>query len=507
MKEKVEQEQKRSFSVILFLIILLVIGFCWRVYSLKNNYSLWTDENTVAIFTRAILERGKPVLTNGYFTNDQQLQYWLNSISAKVLGLNEFGIRFPSVLFGTLTILAVYLLGSRLFNRKVGYFASLLTTFLKIEILWSRQARPYQALQFFSILGFYFIYRVAKENKFNWRCFLGFLGCGIFASLMHGLGLVVFFSGFVYLLIFKTFWLKKKWMLLGILLFVLFGLIFKIQIFSVFSQIGKVNNFYYYRVFLTHNYLLLCLLAILGGFLLFWRKNYRELLIFVISLGVQFIIVSFFLGQPFTRYFYPVFPFIILLVSFGIWETGNLISKKLCNAKRSRSNFQYLISFIFIFIIFYSLWRSDKLSLFPQKIYSLNSDMQEVPEVDWKKIYGFVDKKLKENPEAVLMTNWNDLPVWYLGEGRLNYLVRNETAKKDIFSEAYLINTLEKFVNLQKIHNKGIFVFDSWDNIVPNDIREYCHKNLKRELEIDRIYSFQPRYWTVWVYSWGLIEI
>ena len=67
-----------------------------------------------------------------------------------------------------------------------------------------------------------------------------------------------------------------------------------------------------------------------------------------------------------------------------------------------------------------------------------------------------------------------------------------------------IINSLDKFMNLLKTHKKGFFVLDSWDNIVPDDIREYCHKNLKRELEVDRLYPVQPRYWTVWVYSWGL---
>ena len=507
-----KKNNKHYLPLTLILVILLVIGFYWRVYGLNNNYSFWTDENHVAIFVRAILEKGKPILTNGYSTKDQQLQYWLSSISVKVFGLNEFGVRFPSVLFGTLTVLATYLLGSCLFNRKVGFFASLLTALLKIEILWSRQTRPYQALQFFYLLGAYFIYRLVIEKKFDWHYFLGFLACGVLASLMHGLGLVVFFSGFVYLLIFKTPWFNKKWMFLGLFLFLLFGWFFRVSIFIVFSQVGQIENLFYYRVFLTHNYLLLCLLAVLGGFLLIWRRNYQELLLFVIFPGVQIIIISFFLGQPFVRYFYPVFPFIILLASYGAIEIGYWIldirkKRDIKNQKldiSKNTNIQYLISSIIIFLLFFSLWKSDKLSLFPQKVYSLNSDMQEVPEVDWKKIYGFVGQKLDENPGAVLITNWNDLPVWYLGEGRLNYFVRETRIEKDSFSGADMVNSLDSFIDLLKTQKKGLFVLDSWDNFVPDGIREYCHKNLKRELEIDRLYPVQPRYWTVWVYSWGI---
>jgi len=492
------------------LVFLLFLGFLYRIYGLKDNYSFWTDEHDLAIFVRAILERGKPILSNGYFTGIYQwLQYWLSAISVSIFGLNEFSIRFPSVIFGVLTISAVYLLGKELFNKNVGLISAFFITFLKIEILWSRQARPYQALQFLYLLGAYFIYRVAKENKFNWSCFLGFLGCGIFASLMHGLGLVIFFSGFVYLFIFKASRFGKKWMLLGISLFVLFGWIFKVQILSVVSQIGKANNLFYYRVLLTHNYLPLCLLAVLGGFLLIWRKSYQELLLFVIFLGVQIIIDAFFLSQPFTRYFYPVFSFIILLASYGMTDIGNWILD--ISGRRTKirnrypvSNIQYLISNAMVFVVIFSMWKSDKLSLFPKKIYSLNADMQEVPEVDWKKIYSFVGLKLQRNKDTVLVANWMDTPIWFLGEGRLNYLVRKEKTGKDSFSGAYIINSLGEFIRLLKTQERGIFVLDSWDNNVPDGIREYCHGNLKREMEVDRLYPIQPRFWTVWVYSWGM---
>mgnify|MGYP001273077504 CR=1 FL=1 len=140
---------KNNLISSLLLAALLIIGFFYRIYGLNNNYSFWTDENHVAIFVRAILERGKPILLNGHTTGIYQwLQYWLSSISSKIFGLNEFAIRFPSIIFGVLTIWAIYLLGKELFNRNVGLLSAFFITFLKIEILWSRQSRPYQILQF-----------------------------------------------------------------------------------------------------------------------------------------------------------------------------------------------------------------------------------------------------------------------------------------------------------------------------------------------------------------------
>lgn len=488
----------KTFLSNILLIIFLILGFLYRIYGLNNNYSFWTDENHVAIFARAILERGQPVLANGFSTEAYQwLQYWLSAISSFFFGLNEFAIRLPSVFFGVLSILAVYLLGIEIFNRKVGLLSAFFITFLNIEILFSRQARPYQALQFFYLLSIWFVYKLVKEKKFNLHYFWGFLGCGILASLMHGLGLIIFFLGFIYLLIFKTSWFGKKWILLGMLLFVLFSWIFKTPLLSVVSEIGKTNNLFYYRFFLTHNYLSLCLLAFIGGFLLFLRKKYRELFLFTIVIGIQIVIDSFILGQPFIRYFYPVFGFIIIIAVYGLDNLSFLLS----NLFRKGKIFQIaLLLFLVVIII-----PNNKFTLFPKQSYSLNEDMQEIPEVDWKNIYGFVDDRLKQNPGSILVTNWSDLPVWYLGEGKLDYILRKVyNVKNDSFSNAQIISSEIFFEQIVKANKKGILVIDSWDNQVPDGVREFSRNNLKKQLEVDRLYPTQPRYWPVSVYSWGI---
>lgn len=496
---------RRNFCQIV-LVFLLLIGFLYRIQGLERNYSFWSDEEHVAIFARAILERGRPILANGYHTGLYQwLQYWLSAVSAKVFGLNEFAIRFPSVIFGVLTIWAIYLLGKELFNKNVGLAAAVLIAFLKIEILWSRQARPYQALQFFYLLGAYFIYKLAKEKKFNWRHFLGFLGCGVLASLMHGMGLVIFFVGFLYLLIFRFSWFKKTWTALGLVIPLIFSYIFRVQILATASQIGKINNLFYYRVFLWHNYSLLVFLALIGFLYQFFKKkaNWQVLVLF---LAIQGIIASFFLGQPFVRYFYIVFPFLVLLSAVGLGVVSRYLSSLVKLRKYPISNIQYLILFTLSFFI---IAMGNKFTLIPRKVYSLNEDMQEIPEVDWKIIYNFVGEKLSQDEDVILVTNWNDLPIWFLGEGELDYFIRTPgeiRVEKDPVSSAILIYSLEEFKDIIKTKKKGILIIDSWDDRVPVGIREYCRETLKKELEIDRLYPTQPRYWPVEIYSWGIEE-
>ena len=498
---------KQSKPLIISLIFLLVIGFVYRLYGLMANYSFWTDENHVAIFVRAILERGQPVLAHGYSTKIYQwLFYWLGAISAKIFGLNEFAIRFPSVIFGVLTIWAVYLLGKELFNRNVGLVSAFFTTFLNIEILWSRQARPYQALQFFFVLGAWFVYKLTKEEKFNWRYFSGFLACGILASLMHGLGLALFFNGFLYLLLFCFPWFKRQivvarerglifsWIAISFLVFLFFVYSFRSSTFAAISNLGEIKNLFYYRVFLWHNYSLLVFLAMVGGLCLVARRK-KEWQILILFIAVQGFIVSFLLGQPFVRYFYIIFPFLVLFAAVGLVEISNQIIKT--------SKLRYLI---LVFLAFFMVAMGNKFTLLPERIYSVNEDMQEVPEVDYKKIYAFVGEKIKENPEIVYVANWNDHPIWYLGEGSLDYLLRTTSSSIEIdsFSGAQYVKTLNDFEKVVSNNPKGLILLESWETELPIGAREYIKDNLKKELEIDRLYPVQPRLWPVEVYSWGI---
>lgn len=488
------------------LVVLLVIGFFYRIYGLNQNFSFWSDEDHVAVFVRAISERGRPILKSGY-TSDlyQWLQYWSGAISAKIFGLNEFALRFPSVLFGVLTIWAVYLLGKEIFDKKIALVSSVLVTFLNIEILWSRQARPYQALQFFYLLSAYFTYKAVKTEKFE-KYFLGFLVAGVSASLFHGLGLVILFDSLLFILVSDFNKFKR-------LLFFFPAVFLLLPLYGFYSSVittsfAKQFNLFYYRVFLRDNYFLLTLLAALGLALLFLKKDYQKCLLLLIFLGGQFFALAFILPQPFIRYVYVVFVFLILLAVYGGFSLADLLVKKLIDWRaieidKRRKNarvlnyFNFLFSFILIFDLFASLIISGKISFFPRPIYSLNEDMKEVPEVDWKKIYEFVGVRLKENPEAVLAANWMTTPMWYLGEDSLNYFIREGGSPNDIVS-------VKKMAEVIKKEPKGMVVLDSWDLLVPKGIREYCQSNLQKEYEIDRLYPVQPRSWPVAVYSWGL---
>lgn len=508
---------------------LSIIGFLLRFKGLSGNYSFWTDEDHVALFARAILERGRPILQNGYSTGSYQLLwYWITAFFMKIFDVNEFAARLPSVLFGVLTIIAIFFLGKKLFNEKVGFISSIFITFLIIEILWSRQARPYQGIQFIYIMEMYFCVNILdlleKKRKVIIPTLCLFLLI-VISSLMHWFGLMsaVFFPLYLILMrrdILSRFWLKLKKIVLknlvvGIVLFfscsiVLFFLFWKLGlpiaikslIFPAFGKIGFYNHFGYYHSFLWRQYGLLVFLALIGAVFAL-SKDFKKHSILLIVLIVVFVFINFRLVVPFSRYFFPVFFILVLWAANALTIISNLLANSLPKKFPSflKSSLSYILA---LFIVF----NGYKFTFKPKPFYSLNADMQEIPEVDFKGLYGFIKERTKNTGNWVLVSTWTDHATWYLGEEKPEYWLINReksvSEEQDLLSGALIISSSEELKTMIKNNPSGLIILESWEPFIPEGTEEYVKKNFKKETEIDRIYPIQPRYWPVNVYSWGL---
>jgi dolichyl-phosphate-mannose--protein O-mannosyl transferase len=83
---------------------------------------------------------------------------WLIAIGIRVFGNNEFGWRFSSAIFGTLSILIIYLVVKKLFSSEfLSITAALLMTFDGLNLVMSRVALLDIFLMFFILLSFYFL--------------------------------------------------------------------------------------------------------------------------------------------------------------------------------------------------------------------------------------------------------------------------------------------------------------------------------------------------------------
>lgn len=120
-------------SLIIFGLILF-LAFFLRFYKLTSAPPhLYWDEASIAYNAYSINETGKdewgettPMVFKAFGEYKLPVYIYVTSLSQKIFGLNDFAIRFPSAVAGTVLVLVVYFLAKELIgNQKVGMLASL----------------------------------------------------------------------------------------------------------------------------------------------------------------------------------------------------------------------------------------------------------------------------------------------------------------------------------------------------------------------------------------------
>jgi mannosyltransferase len=133
----------------LALLGLFLLAFALRVYQLPAQ-SLWYDEGVSWYMTRMPL----PALTV-WTANDIQppLYYYLLWLWVRLAGTSEFALRFPSVVFGALTVPLLWVAARRLLGRRAAWLSILLVTLSPLHVYYAQEARMYTLLTFLGLLS------------------------------------------------------------------------------------------------------------------------------------------------------------------------------------------------------------------------------------------------------------------------------------------------------------------------------------------------------------------
>lgn len=152
----------RQYREELILAVILIISAAMRFY----NYAGWSLSNdelsavygiSLGSFDRMIEEYVRP---DFHPAGVQAIMYWWSGI----FGISEASLRFPFVVAGVLSVLLVYLVAARWFNKTTGLFAALTISFLGYTILYSQLARPYSFGLLFSLMTVYFWTRILFDE-------------------------------------------------------------------------------------------------------------------------------------------------------------------------------------------------------------------------------------------------------------------------------------------------------------------------------------------------------
>ncbi len=254
--EKIIDFIKKRSDLFTFLGLVVI---CYFIFFFNiGNYALMDVDETRYVSMARDMFNGKDFLTlylNGeYFFEKPPLYFWGECLSFAIFGkITEFTARFPVALYGTLSVLLVYLTGKRVVSKRYGLISALiLATSLEFVILAKFAILDIvvtTCVGFSVMFGFMTQFAEDKNKKYFWWLFYIFSGLAVMAKGIPGF-VVPFATMFFVTLYNKTFKeiFKPQYFLVGFLLFFLIVLPWHVVMF-------KIHNPLFYNEYIVKHHL------------------------------------------------------------------------------------------------------------------------------------------------------------------------------------------------------------------------------------------------------------
>ncbi len=128
---RASQDYQRQDYFLLFLIV--AVGTWLRFWHL-GNVGLHGDEDIMALAARGIVEQGSPILPSGMYYERVLLHSYVLAWSTMLFGDNEWALRLPSAIVGSLCGLLAFFMGRRFLDPKPSIALVAVMTFLPAMI-------------------------------------------------------------------------------------------------------------------------------------------------------------------------------------------------------------------------------------------------------------------------------------------------------------------------------------------------------------------------------------
>ena len=143
------------------MLAIIIIAISLRLINLGNE-SLWYDEAFSLGISKFPVEKiisstSQDVHPPFYYI---LLHYWIN-----VFGDNDFALKLMSIFFSIISIIVVYIFVQRIYNFRVAVIASLLLSFSRLDIYYSREVRMYTLIALLTLISMICLYFYFEKKK------------------------------------------------------------------------------------------------------------------------------------------------------------------------------------------------------------------------------------------------------------------------------------------------------------------------------------------------------
>lgn len=219
-----------KYSVIILLSALLFLPFLGQVHLFD-----W-DEINFAECAREMIATGdylRVQINYQPFWEKPPLFIWMQVLSMKLLGVNEYAARFPNALMGIATIVAIFSIGKRVVNEKMATWWAFLYAATWLPHFYFKSGIIDPTFNFFIFLAFYQVYllRFASNKPLHSLLAGLFLGLAVLTKGPVAI-LIALMALIVYIIVNKGLWGYQLKHLLMIVVFALLttGIWFGIEV-------------------------------------------------------------------------------------------------------------------------------------------------------------------------------------------------------------------------------------------------------------------------------------
>lgn len=193
----------------------MILAFALRGLYLKEYPGgLYSDEAALGYNSYLLSYSGKdefgrnwPVALQSFGDWKPPMQAWVMLPFIKIFGLNEFSVRIPGAILGTITVWIIYFLAKNLFSEKMAWLAALLLAINPWHIFMSRVAMLVGVEVFFVSFGVLCLIKGLKNGKW-WILAAVNFGGAIYSYYGSRVTVLLIFAIFV-LVYYNE--LRKKW--------------------------------------------------------------------------------------------------------------------------------------------------------------------------------------------------------------------------------------------------------------------------------------------------------
>jgi len=409
--------EKAGFVTRGFFFCIVAILAAWggylRFFALETQ-GFWIDEGFSVVHALSILKEGYPLLPSGEVSWSGSGAHYPMALGLSLFEEVHRGARFFSAFAGTLLLAVFYVMNVRLFrSRFQALTAVLLLALMSYEIAWSRQARFYVYLQFYSVASLAALYGYMTRGRKD-RLLLAFLLAGA-AALTHRAGLTTV------LIVLLTFPFRVKGaedagkkpggplltatgavtaLLVAAALFSWPGLPGTL---SSLRQPSGQNYLFDYGGFLAFQFGKVLFWAPVGIFVALWKRP-RTALPLVFTMACYLYIIGLRTTLFHFRYLLPVLPFLAAFAAFGFTS----LMKRLLSLKSLIA----AAAAVALPALFFLSVLSGQFQLFPKGGYVLG---YTAPQPEWRAAYRWIVGRGGGGKPATLSTfpMWHDI---YLGD-------------------------------------------------------------------------------------------